>query len=175
MPQGCHAPVAPPLRTASGAVILPLPWTMAPPLAPRLVLPEITLAAKEELHLTLLSSAEAESLDAATGAPDAWRQLLVDGPIAPASVLLTGAWWLLRADKPDGPAWSVVAMARCPPFDRFRARTAAATDGAVAGDAPPHVTLYVAGDARGIGLPSRAVFEARRLRRLGRAERSAAC
>lgn len=155
-----------PIRTDGGAVILPLPWSIAPPLAPRLRLPEVELQAKDELHLTVLSSAEAEALDAATGEPDSWRRLLADDPIEAGAVILDDARWLLRADKPEGRAWSVVAMARCPAFERCRARAASATDGAVAGDAPAHVTLYVAGDPRGIGLPSKAAFDASRVRRL---------
>lgn len=156
--------------SASGAVILPLPWSIAPPLPPRLVLPEATLTAKDELHLTLLSSLEAAALDASRAAADAWRRWHDADPIDPAKVALDGPWWLLRADKPEGTAWSVVAMARCAAFERFRARVAQASHGAIAADAPAHVTLFVAGDPRGIGLPSRAVFEAARVRQLAPAE-----
>lgn len=166
--------IARPIRTDSGAVILPLPWSIAPALTPRLRLPEVELKPKDELHLTVLSSAEAEALDAITGETDSWRRLLADDPIEPDAVILDDARWLLRADKPGGTAWSVVAMARCPAFERCRARAAIATDGAVADDAPAHVTLYVAGDPRGIGLPSRAAFDASRVRRLDPAEGAAA-
>lgn len=156
--------------SASGAVILPLPWSIAPPLPPRLVMPEITLAAKNELHLTLLSSMEAAALDAAQCAADAWRRWHDVDPVDPAMVALDGPWWLLRADKPEGTAWSVVAMARCAAFGRFRARVAQASHGAIAADAPAHVTLFVAGDPRGIGLPSKAAFQSASVRRLTRDE-----
>ncbi len=165
------AAIGAPVRTDSGAVILPLPWSVAPDLAPRLSLPEIELVAKDELHLTLLSSADADRLDSATGGRDAWRALLGAGDPDAWRVTLGDAWWLLRADKAEGPAWSVVALADCPAFTRFRARAAQATRDAIAADAPAHVTLYVAGDPRGIGLPSGAEFERCRVRRLSARER----
>lgn len=161
-----------PIRTAAGAVLVPLPWSVAPPLAPRLRLPEVLLARKDELHLTLLSSAEAEALDARIGRRDAWRDLA--GPDSAFRPRLRADWWLLRAEKPEGLAHAVVARARCPAFEAFRRRAAAVAPAAIAADAPAHVTLYVAGDPRGIGLPSRARFEACRIRRLSVAERRAA-
>jgi hypothetical protein len=160
------AAIGAPVRTDSGAVILPLPWSIAPGLAPRLALPEVALFPKDELHLTLLSSADADRLDSATGGRDAWRALLGEGDPDAWRVTLGDAWWLLRADKAEGPAWSVIALADCPAFTRLRARAAGISHGAIAPDAPAHVTLYVAGDRRGIGLPSGAEFERCRVRRL---------
>lgn len=162
-------PIPPAVRMSSGAVVVPLAWSIAPPLVSSLVLPEVTLRPKDELHLTLLSSTEARALDAALGRPEAWRQLHDEDPLDPSTLALDGPWWLLRADKPEGTAWSVVAMARCAAFLRLRTRAAQASRDAIAADAPAHVTLFVAGDKRGIGLPSRAVFEAARVRRLWQA------
>jgi hypothetical protein len=160
-------------RMPSGAVILPLPWSTAPPLAERLVLPEATLTPKHELHLTLLSSMEANALDRARATRDAWRQLVDDAWQQTSSIALTGPYWLLCADKPEGRIWSVVVMVRAAAFPRLRALAASRSGGIIAADAPAHLTLFVAGRARGIGLPSRQEFERLRVRRLTRSERLA--
>ena len=167
------APRELPTCTPSGAVILPLPWSIAPPLAERLVLPEATLAPKHELHLTLLSSAEADALDRASAAPHAWRQLVDDAWQQTPSIELTGPYWLLCADRIEGRIWSVVVMVRAAAFPRLRELAASRSGGIIAADAPAHLTLFVAGRARGIGLPSRQEFERLRVRRLSRSERLA--
>ncbi len=157
---------ATPIRTDSGAVILPLPWSVAPSPVPRLGLAETELVAKDELHLTLLGSAEANRLDAVAGKREAWRVLCSAEHPDGWRATVGGEWWLLRAHKPDGVAWSVIALAHCAAWSRFRARAAEKSRGEIRADAPAHVTLYVAGCPRGIGLPSRTDFERFRLRRL---------
>lgn len=138
------------------------------------MLPETTLTPKHELHLTLLSSAEADALDRASAAPDGWRQLVDDAWRQSPSIELSGPYWLLCADKPEGRIWSVVVMVRAAAFPRLRERASERSGGAVAADAPAHLTLFVAGHARGIGVPSRREFERLRVRRLTRGERLAA-
>jgi hypothetical protein len=164
-------PIPPAVRTSSGAVIVPLVWSGPPPLSPRLALPEVILVPKEELHLTLLSSAEASAIDESKGSPAAWSELVEKFGRGAHRLEFTGSWWLLRSGKPEGPAWSVVARVRCPAFEAFRRRASAASSGAVSASAPAHVTLFVAGDARGIGLPTRQRFRTTRLRRLDKGER----
>lgn len=161
----------PAIRTSSGAVIVPLACEAIPPLIRRLDLPEVSLAAKEEVHLTLLSSAEASALDAATGEPAEWSDFAEKFQCEAQRFEITGSWWLLRSEKPEGPAWSVVARLRCPAFAVFRRRISIASARAVSADAPPHVTLFVAGDPRGIGLPTGLRFRATRVRRLDASER----
>lgn len=164
-------PIPPAVRTSSGAVIVPLAWSAAPPLSPRLALPEVILVPKEELHLTLLSSAEASAIEESKGSPVGWSELVENFAREARRLEITGSWWLLRAEKPEGPAWSVVARVRCPAFDIFRRRVSAASSGAVSANAPAHVTLFVAGDARGIGLPTGQRFRSTRLRQLDKEER----
>ena len=162
-------PVTPwPGRTATGSVILPLPWTFVPPLAAVLDLPEAPLARKAELHLTLLARDEAARV--ATNAPEAgWRAYFGRHDWR---LRLTDRWTLLHDPAGTAGAFSVIAAVDAPALNLFRRELgrAAAID---LPDTLPHVTLWVAGDTKGIGVASLAEFARRQVRALTDAEREA--
>ena len=157
-----------PGRSERGSVVLPLPWSFAPPLAELLDLPEVLLARKDELHLTLLSRDEAERA-ARTTSESEWRGFFARHDW---TLRLTDRWTLLHDVEDGHRVWSVVAAVECPALNAFRADVgyAAAT---VLEETLPHVTLWVAGNTKGIGLCSLADVERRTLRALHGAERDA--
>lgn len=152
-----------PGRTARGSVILPLSFTLLPPLAARLCLPEVELRRKTELHLTLLSRTEAEA--SAQRLPEAaWAEAFAaqDWTLEP----LERRYLLRKARPRGGPCWSVIQEVACPALKTFR-HALAARAGLDLSDPFPHLTLYVAGAARGIAVPSREALRDLRLRRIG--------
>lgn len=157
-----------PGRTAHGSVLLPIPWSFVPPLATQLDLPEVRLARKDELHLTLLSRTEAERAAATTDEVE-WGRYFARRDW---SMRLTDRWTLLRDVEEGRTAFSVVAELDCPSLNLFRDELgyAAAT---VLEATKPHVTLWVAGGTKGIGLASIADVERKMVRALSVAEREA--
>ena len=150
--------------SSRGSLPLPLPMAEVARLAttPTLRVGELLLERKREFHVTLLNrdlgarvhvpragGAPAGSLPALFAPLDwTWRA--------------TGERWLLLEATPEGASHSVVELLDMPAFARFRAAVGELL-GEPLPDAPPHVTLYVAGDPRGIGIDSQAHFERLRL------------
>ena len=157
-----------PGRSPRGSVVLPLPWSFVPPLAERLVLPEATLSRKDELHLTLLSRTEAERLAGGTS-EDEWRGFFARHDW---SMRLTDRWRLLRDVEGAAVVRTVVAEVECDALNLFRAEVGYAA-AIVLEPTLPHVTLWVDGTTKGIGLSSFADVERCSGRRLTAAERDA--
>ena len=148
-----------------GSLVLPLPRASFESLPGRLDIDGLQLEAKREFHVTLCDRALAARLhEPRAGGAVAAR-------LPPLFAALDWQWrasgerWLLLEAKPEGVAHSVIELIDMPAFAQFRAQV-----GALLGEAlpatPAHVTLYVAGDPVGIGIPSAAAFERLRLRRL---------
>ncbi|GAB3739996.1 hypothetical protein GCM10028794_24210 [Silanimonas algicola] len=131
-----------------------------------LSLPEITLSRKAEVHLTLLSTREAELL--AGHLPEAEWQNAFDGEQW--EIGLLDEFELLREERASEPTrFSVIRHLHCLALNAFRQRLAEAAGMGLA-ETLPHVTLYTAGHERGIGLSSMADHARFRIRSLARAE-----
>lgn len=155
-----------PGRSSTGSVILALGDSLLMPLAPQLGLPEVTLFRKHEVHLTLLSTREAEGL----------AQRLPEVDWQPAFQAESWSWRaldafdLLREDRPSEPTrHSVIRHLHCPGLNAFRRKLAQAS-GLALPETLPHVTLYTAGHERGIGLSSLADHARFRIRSLATGE-----
>lgn len=149
-----------PGRSRTGSVILPLGHTSLPFLQP-IRLPEVALSPKGELHITLLSTWEAHAVSQSVP-ESAWEAFFVQQPWR---LELTGRAFLLGEDKPFGKAWSVVAELEDASVNSFR-RALSQASGVSLPATLPHVTLWVAGGDRGIGLGSRAEFNQRMVREM---------
>ena len=146
--------------SAKGTVVVAIdPASWAPPTQP-LLLDARAYSPKRELHVTVVGRALGQSLLAAiaAGALDeaALRAAFEQGPWR----LRRSGWWLpLRreatAEKPA--AASVIEPVALPEMARFHARLAALLDRPLPVP-PPHVTLFVEGDAEGIGVPDAATL-----------------
>ncbi|MBB1060734.1 hypothetical protein [Marilutibacter spongiae] len=148
-----------PGRSARGSVVLALADEVFAGLPSDCVLPECRMVRKREFHLTLLSSQEAAAVEC--GLPvQAWATRF---EVLDWSLRLTGEAWLLHESTQDGEAWALAACAACPALEAFRDSIARAS-GVPLPRAPAHVTLFTTPGSRGIGLPSRAVFRALRVR-----------
>lgn len=136
--------------------ILPIPPAAWPPPEAPLTVNGITLAPKRELHITLVGSALGEELqrsfgDRAAGLLDAqiqcrdWRWER------------TGTHVLLRRRDGSGDdaetAYSVIERVRLPAMSGLH-RALGGLLGRQLPVPPPHVTLYVAGREKGIGVRS---------------------
>lgn len=154
-----------------GALILPLEQAgFYPAGAPqRLRLDGQVLERKHELHVTLLGRDQGREVVAVLGETtvrdvfDAfdWR------------ITGTGRYALLRKSKPQwqGPlqAWSVIEHLQAAAYAGFRHALAEAT-GLALDPGVPHVTLYVAGDPYGIGVPGIAAYRDVFVREVDRSE-----
>jgi hypothetical protein len=153
---------------ASGALLLPLAKRELLPadMPLRLRLDGLVLEQKHELHVTLLNRAMAgavlEHLDPAVIA-DAFADF-------DWGIIATRRYALVHKTKDDwdGPlrAWAVIEHLQMPAFAAFRDRLARAS-GLALDCGIPHVTLYVAGDPAGIGLPDLATWRACFVREVG--------
>ena len=129
-------------------------------LAPDIVIDGLKLTRKHEFHVTLLDRKEA-ALVAEFIDDDALRaRLLREDWTARAS----GSPWLIRDTRRDG-SWrhSIVQLLELPALAAFR-RGLAEPGALDLPEMPPHITLYVAGDPKGIGLGSQTRFETLRMR-----------
>lgn len=142
-------------------MLLPLSDDPDWPAAPTLEIDGATLVRKSEFHVTLLDRALATTLRARLG--DARiAALAADFDWRPQR---SGEGSVLRKTKTDAgaplPCASLIERVALPAFAAFR-RALAAASGLPVPEALPHVTLYVAGDPAGIGLPDLAAFAATR-------------
>lgn len=147
-----------PRWTAAGTLLLPLDGAAWPPLPP-LRLDGIDFAPKRELHATIVGTALGARVRAALAVAPALRARI--------DALCAGldwrwarghAWWLLRDDAARPCRASVVEELALPAMARFHAGLGGLL-GAALPVPPPHVTLYTAGDARGIGVPDAAAWQ----------------
>jgi hypothetical protein len=148
-----------PGRSGTGSVILPLP---ASPSLARLGifgLPEADFIPKRELHITLLSTGEAAAV-AAVVPESRWEESFRS---LSWSIQFSGRAFLLGEAKPSGQVWTVIAELRDVPINEFRQAVSNAA-GVPLPDTLPHVTLWVAGSERGIGLGSLEEFRQRMIR-----------
>lgn len=157
--------------TDDGGLILPLPhedW-FAPEMPLRLRLDGHVLERKHELHMTLISRRLGATLLERVGEAD-MRALFESLTWAPRG---TRRYALLHATKNEwaGPlqAWSVVEHLQAPAMSAFRDGLARAS-GLAIDSGVPHVTLYVAGDPTGIGLPDIATYRSRFVREVADSE-----
>ena len=132
---------------------LPLPSDWFSPTARTLTVDGHALRAKDEFHLTLLDQAAGSQVLAALDESQV-RDLFEAEDWA---VAHSGNGVVVRKTKADAGAevdcYSLIEMVTCPSMQRFRSVLAEAA-GMSLPEAPPHVTLYTFGDAKGIGLPS---------------------
>ena len=151
-----------PGRSDSGSVLLALPTAISSEPPQIVYLADVAFQQKTELHLTLLSTREAEAL--AGRLPErAWEKVFEGETwtMTPSARVV-----LLQELKPTGVEYSLVTPVDCPSLNRFRARLA--TESGL--DVPttlPHVTLWIRPSGRGIGLASLAEYERCRVRELG--------
>lgn len=150
--------------SARGSLPLRLPMAECARLAtmPTLRVRELVLERKREFHVTLLNRA----LGARVHEPRAGGALA--GALPALFAVLDWSWratgerWLLLEAKDGKTNYSVIELIDMPAYARFRAAVGERLGEALP-DAPPHVTLFVAGDPIGIGLDSQAEFERLRL------------
>lgn len=150
-----------------GGLLLPLDHDahLLPVMPSRLALDGHALERKDELHLTLLDRTQGTTVRGRLGDTRV-RALFESQDWVPAG---TGRHALLHREKharghtakPE--AWSVVELLQEPALAAFRRALARAT-GLDLDDGVPHVTLYVAGDPGGIGVPDAATWRARFVR-----------
>jgi hypothetical protein len=149
-----------PGRSGTGSVILPLPNAFDASLEP-IHLPEAELTPKRELHITLLSTREAHAVSQSVP-ESAWAAIFGKQPW---HLVLTAHAYLLGEDKPTGKVWSVIAELEDASVNAFR-QALSREAGVALPDTLPHVTLWVAGSDRGIGLGSREEFSQRLIREI---------
>lgn len=152
-------PPAWPGRSDTGSVILPLRDGRLRLHPDSLDVDGLPLRAKEEVHLTLLSSGEAEAV-AAHLTVSAWEAAFnsLDWRLAPC-----GSAVLLQEKKATGLEYSIVAPVECPAVNAFRRQLSEAS-GVLLPDTVPHVTLWVRPGGRGIGISSQAQYQDCRVR-----------
>ncbi len=134
------------------ALLLPVADGADWPCAPSLRLGETVLLRKPEFHVTLLN----QELGAALRTRLDEAHLLALASTFDWRFRRCAEATVLRKIKLDGanplPCASLIEHIELPAFSTFRAALAKAS-GLTIPDAPPHVTLYVAGDPTGIGVP----------------------
>lgn len=157
--------------TEGGGLILPLDPAahFAPEMPQRLRLDDHVLERKHELHLTLLDRERGTALRRRLG-EGRIRALFESLEWAPHG---TGRYALLHKVKEGagGPlqAWSVIEHLQEPALSAFRQGLAQA-GGLDLACGVPHVTLYVAGDPSGIGVPGIGTYRACFVREVTAAE-----
>ena len=148
---------------ADGGLLLPIrssgEWLSGPDLLEGEGMP---LERKDELHLTILNRATGSLLRSQLG-DDAIARLFEDEDW---TIRRTGEGHLLRKVKTDlgcsTVCESVIECLDLPALAQFR-HALSRVAGTPIPEVLPHITLYVAGDAAGIGLPDMASYEASRI------------
>lgn len=148
------APPQWPGRSETGSLVLPLREARKGPRPEQRLLDGLAIVPKKELHLTLLSSGEANEL-AAHLPTLAWRDAFeaMDWTLDP-----SGKAVLLFENKAEGLDYSVVTPVDCPALNTFRQRLCEAS-GAFLLPTVPHVTLWTRPKGRGIGIRSTAQYQ----------------
>jgi hypothetical protein len=171
-----HAISAPAPRWLDGRLLLRLPeMAWAPPSSPVRLREGIELSPKSELHITLVGSQLGSELRRTFGEIFLGRALRAETGRLEWRFERSGRWLLLRKHGLGGAGGgvrlrhSLIEPVRLPamaPLHRALGRLL----GRQLPVPPPHVTLHVAGDARGIGLPSPSMLRACTLREVAAAE-----
>lgn len=171
-----RALVAPVPRLLDERLLLRIPAAAWPPPAAPVRLREgIELAPKSELHITLVGSQLGTVLRRTLG--DAFLDEALRAAIAQLDWRLerSGRWLLLRKRDHGGAGGGMrlrhsliepVGLPAMAPLHRALGRLL----GRQLPVPPPHVTLHVAGDARGIGLPAPSMLRACTLREVAAVE-----
>lgn len=166
----CRTPQAQPGWTTAGTLLLPIAPDAWPPPARALRLDGIDFAPKSELHATIIGRALGARVRAARDADPA----LADA-VEAACAEQDWSWsrshvrWLLRKHAEGVRKAAIVECIALPAMAAFHARLGALLDCALPVP-PPHVTLYVAGDAEGIGVPDATAWRRYAVRELAAAE-----
>jgi hypothetical protein len=150
-------------RTARGTVIWPVPAQHLPALPETLDCRGLRLHCKTEFHLTVLAHGDARRLlgDSRDDALFArWRQAWRD---IDHRVEYLDELWLLRTIDAAGTRDHALAVACHAPALAAGRKLLASWTGVELPEAPPHVTLYVEVDPRGIGVPDHATLRERRI------------
>lgn len=156
-------------------LLLPLDPRQWPPPACGIRLDGIDFAPKPELHVTLIGSRLGRELHAAL-APAFLRAQLERAFAAQDWRFTRSGRWLLLTQRTgngqDAGAWrnSIIEPVELPAMRPFHAALGRLL-GRQLPVPPPHVTLYTAGDARGIGLPRGSRLRAVTVRELEPAHR----
>jgi len=142
--------------SAANTLVLPIdPRDWSPPGAP-IELDGVAFAPKRELHVTVIGKALGaevrENIDA-----DALHRVWESQPWR-----LRRSSWRIRLRKPDADVESIIEPVALPAMARLHAWLGAAL-GRSLPVPPPHVTLYVRGDAAGIGVPDTATLASLRV------------
>lgn len=171
-----RALVAPAPRWLDERMLLRIPTAAwAPPSSPIRLREGIELAPKSELHITVIGSQLGTELRRSLG--DAFLDDALRAAIARVDWRFerSGRWLLLRKRDHGGEDGGMrlrhslielVALPAMAPLHRALGRRL----GRQLPVPPPHVTLHVAGDDRGIGLASRSMLRACTLREVAPAE-----
>jgi hypothetical protein len=148
----------PPHWTGQSTLLLPVPPEAWPPPAEPLRLDGIDFVPKAELHVTVVGRRLGAELREAM-ARDAAFAAAVESAIAGTdwSFARRPDWWRLLARTAGRRRHSIIQRVALPAMAPFHARLGARLGRALPVP-PPHVTLYTAGDARGIGLPDEATL-----------------
>lgn len=146
-------PEPPPAWTDAGTLLLPVPAATWPPPATPLRLDGIAFAPKRELHLTLVGRALGAALR------DAGLCAMALSACAELDWRFVRLHRWLRLERRAGGRrrHSIIELVELPAMAALHVRLGAALGRAPAVP-PAHVTLYTAGDDRGIGVPDAATL-----------------
>ena len=158
-------PAPRPAWTDADTLLLPIAaaaWPL-PPAA--LSLDGIAFAPKRELHVTLVGRALGAELREA----GRLAEVLAAGAVLDWRFRRRGEWWRLHDDAGGRHRHSIIERIDLPALPPLYARIATMLARPL--PLPPaHVTLYVAGDERGIGVPDEASLARFTMRRVDAAE-----
>lgn len=161
---------AAPQWTPAGTLLLRIDPAAWPPPRQGLRLDGVDFAPKTELHATIVGRALGARLQAAMAADTALAARVEALRTAcDWSWTRAGAWWLLRKSDAGTTKASIVERIALPAMARFHARLGELL-GHVLPVPPPHVTLYTAGDAEGIGVPDAAAWSRHAVRQVAAGE-----
>lgn len=151
----------------AGSLVIPLSASCFRDVRDPVTVAAIHLAPKSEFHVTVLNSVCANEVRRELrqrAIPES--RLATHFEACDWTVRDTRERWLLRRAEPGEPvAHSIITLLDLPALNAFRRRLGNLC-GLPLPDVPAHVTLYTAGDPRGIGLASEAQFAERRVRRM---------
>lgn len=148
-------------------LILPVAPTRWPPPAGGVTVDGIDLQPKEELHITLVGGKLGRELVSVFGKARARERVAAAFDARHWEFERTGRYLLLRKAAGDGkgarPVHSIIEMVDLPAMASFQ-RSLGEALGRELPMPPAHVTLYVAGRRRGIGVSSEVELRALRVR-----------
>jgi hypothetical protein len=146
----------------AGTLVLPLDPAHWPPPAAPLCVGTLAFAPKHELHVTVVGKALGADLHAAL-AEGRFGESALRRAFEGQRWRLRRSGWRIHLRKPadregESAKESVVEPVALPAMARFHAALSRLL-GVALPTPPPHVTLYVHGDAEGIGVPDAATLQ----------------